>query len=871
MSEKIKILALDILLNQVKDRRVPANIVKRIYKEYASLKEQEELGSCAVKAYLKNQNGKEMQGVSNVWKYRLSDGDRMLYTYGKYLKYIRSEDADSIVLIGYSEHEKQGEFAKKFNFGKTREYAYVHDLAGAVSILSEDADLTDDELYAIAEIMVSPDYSNGHSIYVLKDEEMKDLSDEELEVYLSNEQDECLLNFSLTPQPTLLQGGAGTGKTLIAVHILSNFNNSNEGAYGVYFTQSNALLENAKGKYNVLDNPDNGNQIDFCNINRFCIDMLNKSEENLVGTFQFTEFIMSRPRLADLCAKTGISPIDVWTEIRGTIKGGMPANWQRTKPMSQDHCHGSIESLVKKGYFVRRTDNKKSFVLGDTVERIRGLANEDTLSDKERENLDSALKYFSCFDSNVRTMLHDDYIKLSESDAAFSAEKREVIWKICEEYEAYLKDSNKFDDNDLVRMMFADRQIMESTRYDLVVVDEIQDYTELQIYLLKALCSNKEKIVFVGDGNQNVNPTAFNESHIQALFRTEQGENRLNKVYLRKNFRCQKNVVDKANKLAALRREKIGKQSAENEQPETALRDGELPCRLPFSADNLSKLSKELSVYPMTAILVPDEFTKQYVLDCLYDGNPPETQTVVFTVAEIKGMEFSYVLCFNLIGGNKAEWNEITSGKSKHSTKYRYYFNLVYVAITRARRFLCFVDEETNPELERVLQLKSVSSFGRNELYLDMLADIGGDWLNAAVQFENNGSYREALQIYTDHDGDAVSVYRCRAHIAIEEHRFAAGVRYALLAGEYGLAEQYSKELKKPDKALSDLCKLWCALHTGGSISFKRKGISDLFNAAFGDMSAEERNRAFSALLKLYGNALLESCDNLKTVYSSYT
>ena len=92
-----------------------------------------------------------------------------------------------------------------------------------------------------------------------------------------------------------------------------------------------------------------------------------------------------------------------------------------------------------------------------------------------------------------------------------------------------------------------------------------------------------------------------------------------------------------------------------------------------------------------------------------------------------------------------------------------------------------------------------------------------------------------------------------------------------MLAGEYGLAEQYSKELKKPDKALSDLCKLWCALHTGGSISFKRKGISDLFNAAFGDMSAEERNRAFTALLKLDGNALLESCDNLKTVYSSYT
>ena len=43
-----------------------------------------------------------------------------------------------------------------------------------------------------------------------------------------------------------------------------------------------------------------------------------------------------------------------------------------------------------------------------------------------------------------------------------------------------------------------------------------------------------------------------------------------------------------------------------------------------------------------------------------------------------------------------AAWNEIMSGsKTKHNTKYRYYFNLLYVGITRTQQHMCFMDTDT--------------------------------------------------------------------------------------------------------------------------------------------------------------------------------
>jgi len=46
---------------------------------------------------------------------------QLLYTFGKYIKGIRSEYFDSLVLIGYSKHDKQGRDARAFGFNETKE------------------------------------------------------------------------------------------------------------------------------------------------------------------------------------------------------------------------------------------------------------------------------------------------------------------------------------------------------------------------------------------------------------------------------------------------------------------------------------------------------------------------------------------------------------------------------------------------------------------------------------------------------------------------------------------------------------------------------------------------------------------------------
>lgn len=55
-------------------------------------------------------------------------------------------------------------------------------------------------------------------------------------------------------------------------------------------------------------------------------------------------------------------------------------------------------------------------------------------------------------------------------------------------------------------------------KYDFIVVDELQDLTEKQIYLLYKLVKNPENVLFSGDFNQTMNATYFNTHRIKSLF-----------------------------------------------------------------------------------------------------------------------------------------------------------------------------------------------------------------------------------------------------------------------------------------------------------------------------------------------------------------
>ena len=126
----MRIIILDTLLEQKDDRRISKEILKCLNEELRVLSHLERRGPCAIISYLKhNDDGIKMKGGPGkgnipIFKFRISSGDRILYTYGKYLPYISDED-DSVVLLEFSPHDNQAQIAKTRDFTVNHKYDYV--------------------------------------------------------------------------------------------------------------------------------------------------------------------------------------------------------------------------------------------------------------------------------------------------------------------------------------------------------------------------------------------------------------------------------------------------------------------------------------------------------------------------------------------------------------------------------------------------------------------------------------------------------------------------------------------------------------------------------------------------------------------------
>ena len=612
----MKIIVLDTLIDQTKDVSLPGDTAKSIVREFHRLNELES-DENSLQAYLLKQNGKPMQGAQYIYKYRLNDGDRILYTYSKFLPWLKEEIEDSLVLLRYSKHENQGKDAKSFNRGKKHGYWGIGQIAGSMPEMGFDEDdIREGDLAAWSELFTER-YPNHHLIYVVSDDkEYASLSSDEMEVKLSSEQKDCISAFSNNPSPALIIGGAGSGKTLIAVHILINAARSFSENRLCYFTQSQALRNKVRSLYKQYGDgvPETG--VDFNDINDYCIDRLNLKRKNLVRTEEFIRFLETNSIAKEIKEKTGLSAMEVWTDVRGVIKGGLSSEWTRTAAIPQERFQKEysskvLKSLIEKKYLKRTTKDQKKIELADSVsESVRREKSDDSLSAEERKALRMVFDYFSSVDPAIPMLSEEEYESVTEERTTVDKSKRSDVWKICDQYQIYLDQNGLYDENDLARWMLEKQK--EDDRYDLSVVDEVQDYTELQIYLIRRLTSSS-KVVFAGDEHQNVNPASFSESRLKSLFYND-SRNGLRVVRLRKNFRCRSCIIELTNTLAELRKEVIATGSAENEEPEIAIVSFDAhPNRLKYSTENLNSIICSLIKYPKAVILVPNDEIKKKV------------------------------------------------------------------------------------------------------------------------------------------------------------------------------------------------------------------------------------------------------------------
>jgi tetratricopeptide (TPR) repeat protein len=259
--------------------------------------------------------------------------------------------------------------------------------------------------------------------------------------------------------------------------------------------------------------------------------------------------------------------------------------------------------------------------------------------------------------------------------------------------------------------------------------------------------------------------------------------------------------------LAETRRAAIGKKSAEFEKRETSV-DGIVysePYRLDWNDKNFKALINEIALYPDVVILVASDFEKEHLRSlintCSIDKEDLK-MLKIYSIAEIKGMEYEYVVCFNMINAFKPILQKFFSEngiRKDKETKNRLCFNSIYVAITRSQKYLCFVDEQPLEHLDKVLKLDQKRIFDAEELYFSNLSKNAEAWLKNAKKLKEAQKYEDALK-YFIRSGVAQQsdIYECEAELALLNKEYDRALIYFLACDKRNSVEKYIN-----DKAVS--------------------------------------------------------------------
>ena len=142
----MKIIVLDSLVKQTSSDSkewnassdIPKYVIPKIFREIQRLAELEQQGKSSIDEYLKNHHGIKMKGVEKIYKYELTDGDRILYAHSKDFPWLNRRVEDSYVLLQFSKHDDQGEAAKKYDLTKERGYKYIKEIVDTSAFLPKE-------------------------------------------------------------------------------------------------------------------------------------------------------------------------------------------------------------------------------------------------------------------------------------------------------------------------------------------------------------------------------------------------------------------------------------------------------------------------------------------------------------------------------------------------------------------------------------------------------------------------------------------------------------------------------------------------------------------------------------------------------------
>jgi TPR repeat protein/superfamily I DNA/RNA helicase len=354
-----------------------------------------------------------------------------------------------------------------------------------------------------------------------------------------------------------------------------------------------------------------------------------------------------------------------------------------------------------------------------------------------------------------RVISYDDYLNLGVKQSIFLQEERKTVYDLFEKYLCFLKEQNLHDTNILSHDYLQD----VTPRYDFVVVDEVQDLTNIQLYLILKSLHQPNNFILCGDSNQIVHPNFFSWSNIKSLFSQQNDLASDNLVcILNTNYRNTPQLTEIANCILKIKNLRFGSIDKESHYfiTSNAQNEGEIL----FFQDSLQisqDLNSKTQHSTLFAVIVMNEEQKNVARKHF---NTP----LIFTIQEAKGLEYENIILYNFLGQEQARYREISNGvnpsdldsdikfsraKDKNDKSfevYKFYINSLYVGVTRAVKNLYWIESDTKHPMLGLLGLCNIAP----SLQLTNQSSSLSSWTKEANKLELQGKQEQANLIRTE-------------------------------------------------------------------------------------------------------------------------
>jgi len=591
----------------------------------------------------------------------------------------------------------------------------------------------------IQPVSLSYDYCHLQKLYFVKTSEYVNFP------LLNLKQQELI---QIENQNVLVQGVAGSGKTNVCTNKIIWTSSRNYSGKILYTTFSRGLLIDTKNKIEHFKNDIKVFIEDYKNNRIVFLDKNHKKAiENRLGLY--------------LVSDTEVNVLKKLEQIVEFLETHV--EYKLLEDVYLDCFEEEIQMSTEQIFLNDFLKNLQNHQLKTRIEKIKNLSG--SIIYKEIYGI-----IFGCGENEDLEMISLDDYKLRRKNS-FSAEECEIIYQIAKMYDKFKKSQNLIDNNEISKKLLLNSKKIK--KYSLSIIDEVQDFTEINLKLLKAISI---KMFCVGDALQMINPSYFSFSYLKKLM---YDEDVTSVAELESNYRNNKRIVEILDGLSDINIKQFGTHSfvlKGKSVDQTTLTSAVYVNDSTF----LNKLKNQK--FENFTILVNDFKQKEELRNSF-------KKQEILTISEIKGLERDTVLIYNVLSSNADKWRKLYEFNVNHkqadeNSVYRYFFNLFYVAVSRAKHNI-FVFENQSIKLFEEFFKDNFDVLNGNDAYVkfsEIISKIEIDddeILNRINEFIKLGQFDNA-RFYADKFDDGYVRYQQNEKIdAFEQFVFKGHSRQA--------------------------------------------------------------------------------------------